>query len=423
MRSGIFARRRTGAIVLATMLALQFSAVAAVAQPLRILAAGSLGAPLKDVIAASGVAAEAVFGPSGSLRQRLEGGEPADLFLSADLAHPRLLAAAGRAAPVVAFARNKLCVLSRTSLGLTDENLVTRLIDPAVRLATSTPGADPGGDYAWQVFARAEAVRAGARKVLEDKALQLVGGPNSPAPLPGRTAAASIFVADKADILLSYCSGHAEVMRDVPGLVSRRLPATLDVTAVYGLAAMSERPEARRFALFLLSEAGQSILARHGLLPVVETDPAAGRVAEPAPAHAAPGLLLERKDGTSVALTPDRLAAFTQTTQRVTQRTGRGEETTEWSGPLLWDVLTTLGVIDPARHGDHPRMTLRAVGKDGYTVAVAVAELSPEFAGKPVIIANRLNGAALPNQGLRLVVPGDRRAGRSVRDLVRISVD
>ncbi|MBN8938977.1 MAG: extracellular solute-binding protein [Rhizobiales bacterium] len=423
MSSGIFVGRRAGALMLAAMLALPFTGAAAVAQPLRILAAGSLGAPLKDVIAASGVAAEAVFGPSGSLRQRLENGETADLFLSADLAHPRLLAAAGRAAPVVAFARNKLCTLSRASLGLTDENLAARLIDPAVRLATSTPGADPGGDYAWQVFARAEAVRSGARKILEDKALQLVGGPNSPAPLPGRTAAASIFAADKADILLSYCSGHAEVMRDVPGLVSRRLPAALDVTAVYGLAALSQRPETQRFALFLLSEAGQSILARHGLLPVVETDPAAGRAGEPASAHAEPGLLLQRKDGAPVAITLDRLAAFAQTTQRVTQRTGRGEETTEWSGPLLWDVLTTLGVIDPARHGDHPRMTLRAIGKDGYTVALAIAELSPEFAGKPVIIANRLNGVALPNQALRLVVPGDRRAGRSVRDLVRISVD
>lgn len=57
---------------------------------------------------------------------------------------------------VIPFARNRLCVLSRTSLGSTAESVVDRMMDPAFRLATSTPGADPGGDHAWQVFEKAE---------------------------------------------------------------------------------------------------------------------------------------------------------------------------------------------------------------------------------------------------------------------------
>jgi len=61
-------------------------------------------------------------------------------------------------------------------LWLTPANMLDRLLDPAVRLATSTPGADPGGDYAFAVFARAEAIRAGARAALEAKAQQLYGG-------------------------------------------------------------------------------------------------------------------------------------------------------------------------------------------------------------------------------------------------------
>jgi molybdate transport system substrate-binding protein len=42
---------------------------------------------------------------------------------------------------------------------LNDGNLIAKLLDPSVRLATSTPIADPGGDYAWNVFDKAEAVR------------------------------------------------------------------------------------------------------------------------------------------------------------------------------------------------------------------------------------------------------------------------
>lgn len=122
------------------------------AEPMQVYAAGSLVAALKDVIAASGIPAEAVaaptFGPAGLLRKRIEDGEKADLYLSADLASPRRLVDAGRAKDVVPFARNTMCVLARADLGLTLDNLLDRLLKPDLRLATSTPGADPAGDYA-----------------------------------------------------------------------------------------------------------------------------------------------------------------------------------------------------------------------------------------------------------------------------------
>jgi hypothetical protein len=53
---------------------------------------------------------------------------------------------------------------------------------------------------------------------------------------------------------------------------------------------------------------------------------------------------------------------------------------------------------------------------------VALAELAPQFAGRPIQLADHLNGAPIPDQGLRLIVPGDRLGGRSVRDVVRIDV-
>ena len=59
------------------------------------------------------------------------------------------------------------------------------MLDPGLKLATSTPGADPGGDYVWAVFARADAVHPGAKATLEAKALKSVGGADSKPLVPG----------------------------------------------------------------------------------------------------------------------------------------------------------------------------------------------------------------------------------------------
>ena len=153
---------------------------------MHVYAAGSLTAAFTDMIkafpAAEGDIATPVFGPSGVLREGIERGDHVDVFASADMGQPRKLARSRDGSFVVMFTRNRLCALGKTKLGLTTGNLLDRLLDPSVRLATSTPGADPGGDYAWAVFARAEAVHPGAQAILRRKAMQLVGGPNS-APL------------------------------------------------------------------------------------------------------------------------------------------------------------------------------------------------------------------------------------------------
>jgi ABC-type molybdate transport system substrate-binding protein len=167
------------------------------ADPLRIYAAGSLTAAFSDMVRAfpapADTVAPPVFGPSGVLRERIEHGEPADLLASADMDQPRILARQRGDRPVVMFTRNRLCALGLASIGLTPDNMLEKLLDPAVRLATSTPRADPGGDYAWAVFARAESVRSGARGILEAKALQLVGGPNTPPLVPGRGAVQGVI--------------------------------------------------------------------------------------------------------------------------------------------------------------------------------------------------------------------------------------
>ncbi|MGD0429665.1 MAG: substrate-binding domain-containing protein [Acetobacteraceae bacterium] len=242
------------------------------ADQLRIYAAGSLTAAFTGIIQAFPAPANSIappiFGPSGLLRERIEHGEPAGLLASADMEQPRILARESSDRAVVMFTRNRLCALGRARLGLTQDNLLDRLLDPTVRLATSTPHADPAGDYTWAVFARAEAVHPGAQAMLEAKALQLFGGPNTPPLVPGHGAAQGIFLTDRADVMLSYCSGIGPVVRDIPGLTSVRLPPALTVGPAYGLIVLSDDPLAARFALFVLSEQGQAILLQHGFDPI-----------------------------------------------------------------------------------------------------------------------------------------------------------
>ena len=85
-----------------------------------------------------------------------------------------------------------LCALAAPPVEATPQTLLATLLRKDIRLGTSTPRADPSGDYAWALFRKAEAVRPGAYAALDAKALKLTGGPDFPpsrqrdaAPMPG----------------------------------------------------------------------------------------------------------------------------------------------------------------------------------------------------------------------------------------------
>ncbi len=241
-----------------------------------VFAAGSLRAPLTEAARAFEATAGAapvrfVFGASGLLRERLARGEAADVFASANMEHPASLVQAGGFAPVRMFARNALCALASPELALAESNLVATLLDPKVRVGTSTPKADPSGDYAFEMFARIGAERGappGARRVLEDKALQLTGGPNSPAPPADRSVYGMLVVRGDADVFITYCTNAVAAVAEEPRLRVVQIPAAINVSAEYGLTVREEAsPAAKAFAEYLLSPAGRQVLARHGFHP------------------------------------------------------------------------------------------------------------------------------------------------------------
>ncbi|MFN3210512.1 MAG: substrate-binding domain-containing protein [Roseovarius sp.] len=139
-----------------TAAALGLAMTQAQAQELSLYAAGSLKAALSDVAAdyaeTYGTPVATSFGPSGLMRERIEAGETVHVFASANMRHPRTLESAGNGGPVALFARNRLCALARPEVEVTPETLLDVMLDDDTRLGTSTPKADPSGDYAFALF-------------------------------------------------------------------------------------------------------------------------------------------------------------------------------------------------------------------------------------------------------------------------------
>ncbi|WP_158745880.1 hypothetical protein [Acidisphaera sp. L21] len=130
-----------------------------------------------------------------------------------------------------------------------------------------------------------------------------------------------------------------------------------------------------------------------------------------------PGIAIITPDGTTATMTTDDLAKLPAITLPVGFATEHGPRQAVFEGPLLWTVLDQAHAIakgGPVRH------VVGITGQDGYTATLALGEVSPDFEGKQVIVAERMDGKQLDHP--RLVVPGDKKGGRSVHDVIRIAV-
>jgi len=244
----------------------------ATAETVQLYAAGSLKAALTDVSRAyearTGTRVEAKYGPSGLLKDEIAGGAKADVFASANMGHPQALHDEKKSGPVVRFARNSICALVRPGLTVESTTLLGRMLDGNVKLGTSTPKADPSGDYAFEVFRRAEAIKPGAQTELEKKALQLTGSASS-APAPaGKTVYGWHVSEGRADIFLTYCTNALSAQKENPGQQIVALPDNLAVGVDYGLTVIGRAAAAaQRLADFMVSPEGQQILEKHGFAP------------------------------------------------------------------------------------------------------------------------------------------------------------
>lgn len=135
-----------------------------------------------------------------------------------------------------------------------------------------------------------------------------------------------------------------------------------------------------------------------------------------------PSIEISGENGTT-KVSASTLAGFPRVEQNVVFQTSKGTLHARFEGVLLWDLLKGTGALDAA--GGHPelRKTFVVTGRDGYSIAFSMGEISPEFGARAIMVAERADGKPLPQRdGLRLIVPGDVKGARSVRDVIRIDL-
>lgn len=236
-----------------------------------LLAAGSLKGAFVPLLARfhqlTGIAIEAHFAPAGLLRERIEAGERCSVFASANSQHPQALQQAGLAGECWPFAANQLMLTVRRTAASDEADWLTLLCDPQLRLATSTPGCDPSGDYTWQLFERIEAGYPGAGRRMMARARQLVGGRGSLQVPPGSTAGAWLIGEGLADLFIGYAH-YVGQMAAGDALRTVAIPPPWNVRADYYLTQTEESAGAQRLSRFILGDEGQSYLRAAGFLPV-----------------------------------------------------------------------------------------------------------------------------------------------------------
>jgi molybdenum ABC transporter molybdate-binding protein len=245
--------------------------VAAPAPAIQLYAAGSLRTALNaiasDYEARTGQKITLTYGPSGLLRERLEKGEAAQVFASADTEHPQRLAQRGGWQAPVVFVRNGLCALTSDKIDTTPATLLATLLSAQVRVGSSTPKSDPSGDYTWALFRKADGVQAGAYAKLDAKTLKLAGAADSPKPPDGISAYGWLMDQGRADVFLTYCTNAVAAQKEVPRLRVVQVPPELQVAAAYGLTLRADASvPAAAFAQAMLAAPAQQVFGRFGFI-------------------------------------------------------------------------------------------------------------------------------------------------------------
>ena len=137
--------------------------------------------------------------------------------------------------------------------------------------------------------------------------------------------------------------------------------------------------------------------------------------------RSAPNLEIVASGGSRLQVGPAVLDGLPRSEQSVAFTSSKGEQSGRFEGVLLWNLLLKLGLVkQPPSHADLQRIFV-VTGRDGYAVAFSLGEIIPDLGGKTVMVAERVDGRKVPDEGgFRLIVPGDKRGARNVRALARI---
>jgi hypothetical protein len=144
-------------------------------------------------------------------------------------------------------------------------------------------------------------------------------------------------------------------------------------------------------------------------------------IATTLPAQATGPFSVQGPDGAVRTLSAAQLA----TLPRVSGSAAEHGTQHAFEGYDLRDVIRLSGVtpVDSLR-GAQLRRVVLLVGADGYSAVIALSDLDPSIGGRRAILVDREDGHALSSERgpRRIIIEGDRRPTRWVRQLVRIEV-
>lgn len=127
-------------------------------------------------------------------------------------------------------------------------------------------------------------------------------------------------------------------------------------------------------------------------------------------------------DGRVTTLSVAELQSFPQKSVTVHNEHMKMDET--YSGVLLGDLLAKYGLpVDKSTHRKMLRSYLVAEGMDQYRVVMSVTEVEGTEHNGDVIVATMVGGKPLGDDGeLKLIISGDKKPERWVRNLMSITV-
>jgi hypothetical protein len=124
-------------------------------------------------------------------------------------------------------------------------------------------------------------------------------------------------------------------------------------------------------------------------------------------------------EGHAATLTAAQIANAPHVTVNVHDR----DAAVQFEGVPLSTLLSIAGIeLGDSRRGSRMTEVLLVEAADGYKVVFALAELDPAFAAREIILADKRDGKPLDvKEGpLRIVVPGDKRPARWVRQVTTL---
>ena len=239
---------RAAAGLVAVLAALLISPVVSAQEPVRVFAAASLTEPLTQLLTQqSGV--DGIFASSGTLARQIEGGAPADIFISANPKWSNYLIEKGVARPEQGadFLRNRLVVVSPK------DSAIPLIFDTTAgaaflqdRLAMGDPDHVPAGSYAKQAL----------------QAIGLWSDLDSVAVRTANVRAALAFVEQGA---VGYGIVYASdaTASDKVAVVAT-IPEDLHQPILYTITLLSDRPEAKAVLTLLQNGDSAEVLKRFG---------------------------------------------------------------------------------------------------------------------------------------------------------------